>query len=258
MRSRHQSIRGSWVLAIVLLVGACGTGGERTDTTTPAPSTANTTVATTTTLTTTPTTTPTTAPTTTEESTTTSEPPPSAPQVDIETVVSWAQTWMDDQFARSDPPEGVTGAFELKCRDTGLIAIGGVFACAGVPRTEPDFQLDTTGVVVYVLDEPGTSVWEAGTDIPTTTGQLLEAYDRAPKGLFCRDLRSPQDGHPFDDGASRPDEAAFFWSLVYWSLEGEPARMDEDGNGIPCETLFDSNILVKVLEGGPVPLNLRD
>lgn len=250
MRSRHKSIRSSLVLAIALMVGACGTGGEGTDTTTPTPSTTNTTAATTTT--------PTTAPTTTEESTTTSEPPPSAPQVDIDTVVSWAQTWMDDQFARSDPPEGVTGAFELKCRDTGLIAIGGVFACAGVPRTEPDFRLDTTGVVVYVLDGSGTSVWEAGTDIPTTTGQLLEAYDRAPKGLFCRDLRSPQDAHPFDDGASRPDEASFFWSLVYSSLEGEPARMDEDGDGIPCETLFDADMVVEVLEGGPVPLYLRD
>jgi hypothetical protein len=34
--------------------------------------------------------------------------------------------------------------------------------------------------------------------------------------------------------------------------------MDEDGDGIPCETLFDADMVADVLEGGPVPLYLRD
>jgi hypothetical protein len=165
---------------------------------------------------------------------------------------------MDNWFDRTEPPEGVTGAYQLECLDSGPIAVGGVFACTGVPQTEPGFQLDPTGVVVYVLDESGTAAWTAGTDIPGTTEQLLEAYEAAPKGLFCRDLREPQNANPFDDGASRPDEDAFFWSLVYWSLEGEPARMDEDGDGVPCEALFDAGMISTVLEGGPVPLYLRD
>jgi hypothetical protein len=56
---------------------------------------------------------------------------------------------------------------------------------------------------------------------------------------------------PFD-GYGRPAESAFFWSLVYWSLEGEPDRMDADRNGIPCETLFDPDVVSDVLAGGPV------
>jgi len=27
---------------------------------------------------------------------------------------------------------------------------------------------------------------------------------------------------------------------VYWVREGAPERMDADGNGIPCETVYDA------------------
>jgi hypothetical protein len=39
---------------------------------------------------------------------------------------------------------------------------------------------------------------------------------------------------------------------VYWSLEGEPDRMDADLNGIPCETLYDADAVSSVVVGGPV------
>ena len=44
-------------------------------------------------------------------------------------------------------------------------------------------------------------------------------------GLFCRDLDAK--------GLSIAD------AVAYWLREGRPARMDADGNGIPCETVFD-------------------
>lgn len=44
-------------------------------------------------------------------------------------------------------------------------------------------------------------------------------------GLFCRDLNAK--------GLSLSD------AIGYWLREGRPARMDADGNGLPCETVFD-------------------
>lgn len=35
-------------------------------------------------------------------------------------------------------------------------------------------------------------------------------------------------------------------SLVYWFLEGQPDRMDEDGDGIPCETLYAPEVVADV------------
>jgi len=45
--------------------------------------------------------------------------------------------------------------------------------------------------------------------------------------LSCRDLA--------DRGTSY-DQA-----VVYWILEGAPDRMDADGNGIPCETVYQAS-----------------
>lgn len=45
-----------------------------------------------------------------------------------------------------------------------------------------------------------------------------------PGGLLCRDLAAR--------GAST------YEALEYYSLQGYPARMDADGNGIPCESVY--------------------
>ena len=172
--------------------------------------------------------------------------------VEVATVVKWIQQWLEDDFGRSDPPEGATGAYQLECDEPGLIAVGGVFACAGIPQTEPDFQLDPVGVVIYVLNDSGMAVWTEGTDVPDTADGLFEAHDQAQKGLFCRNLLSSGGAGGLFNGSGRPPEDAFFWSLVYWSLEGEPDGMDEDWNGVPCETLYDADVVDDVLQGGPV------
>lgn len=43
-------------------------------------------------------------------------------------------------------------------------------------------------------------------------------------GLFCRDLHAG--GYSYAD------------AVEYWAYEGSPPRMDADGNGIPCETVY--------------------
>lgn len=55
---------------------------------------------------------------------------------------------------------------------------------------------------------------------PTTTDAGIEIA----AGLLCRDLLA--------DGASYDD------AVIYWLEEGRPTRMDEDRNGIPCETVY--------------------
>jgi Excalibur calcium-binding domain len=45
-----------------------------------------------------------------------------------------------------------------------------------------------------------------------------------PPNLFCRDVKAR--GRNYEDAVN------------YYMNEGRPARMDKDGNGIPCETVY--------------------
>jgi len=167
----------------------------------------------------------------------------------IESIVSSVQARLDAKFAASDHPDGVLGPIELQCRDSGPVEPGDVFACLGMPRTEPDFALDPVGVVFYVIDASGKSYSIDGTDLPDSTAGLQAIYETAPTGLFCRDLLDADAStHPFT-AAGRPPTDGFFWSLVYWSLEGKPDRMDADRNGIPCETLYEPAVISTVMAG---------
>jgi hypothetical protein len=253
------------LLAAALILVGCG-AEDVASTTSTSPGTQPTPVST---VTTTPTTTTQPETTTTSEGSTTTAPttttvPPTtsttaAPGTTVEAVVAWMEAWLADQFERSDPPEGVSGPSLIDCDDSGPVRVGGVIACRVEPQTDPGFELDAGGVATYVLDSSGRAVWEMGTDVPDTTRRLEEVYAAATKGLMCKDLMAEEyagETFPFS-GVGRPEESAFFWSLVYWSLEGEPDRMDADGNGIPCETLHPSEMVSAVLEGGPVPLYLR-
>ena len=224
-------------MASILLVGgfaACGDDGDATTTTTTeAPTTTNT---------------------TTESSTTTTT---EATTATVEAVVARIQGSWDDDFVQSTPPPGVIGPSQIACSDTGPIEVGGVFACESQPQTEPGVDLDRPGVVFYVLDASGRAAVDVATDIPNSTERLMAEYEQAPKGLFCRDLLDPDvdaypiwEFYPFAQGSTPARN--FFWSLVYWSLEGEPDRMDEDGNGIPCETLFEPEVIARVLDGGEI------
>jgi hypothetical protein len=272
MRITRHPVRWLVVLAVMaLLLVGCG-ADEAVSTTSTAPVTEPTTVSTATTVPETTLSTSTTQPetTTTSEGSTTTTPTTAttvptttsttaAPGTTVEAVVAWMEAWLADQFERSDPPEGVVGPSQIDCDDSGPVPVGGVLACRLDSQTEPGFELDAAGAVIYVLDPSGRAVWEVGTDLPSTTGGLEEVYALASHGLMCKDLMAEEyAGETYHfSGVGRPEESAFFWSLVYWSFEGEPDRMDADGDGIPCETLHPADMVTAVLEGGPVPLYLR-
>lgn len=223
---RHSVRRRSTTVAVFLsiaiavgIVGSCGDGDDRASTTS-----------------------------TSTTSTTDTQPATAT----VEAVVAGIQAQFDADFDRSTPPAGVTGPTELVCTDSGPIEVGTVFGCSTRTPTEPEQAVEEGGVVVYVLQADGTAAYDVATDIPGSTEQLLEAYGNAPTGLFCRDLRSEEiEAYPFRQ-LSTPG-ADYFWSLVYWSLEGRPDRMDADLNGIPCETLYDEAVVAGVLAGGRVP-----
>ncbi len=68
---------------------------------------------------------------------------------------------------------------------------------------------------------PSPTLTPSPTPTPTPTADPVAAL---PPGLYCRDL--------YPKGVSYPD------ALRYWEREGRPERMDADGNGVPCETVY--------------------
>ena len=240
------------VIVLMVVAAACGDGTTTTTTTTtpmePAASTTTTVEVTTTTAVVATTT----APTITTPSRTTTTTTTTPAMTTVEAAVAFVEVWLADEFEASEPPEGVLGPSELVCTAAGPIAVGGVFGCSLVPNTSPDLQLDEGAIVVYVLDATGRSAWSAGTDVPGSQAGLADALALAGTDLLCKDLMDPEVmAYPFS-GVGRPADSAYFWSLVYWSLTGQPDRMDADGDGIPCETLHDAAIVTQVLSGGPV------
>ena len=55
-------------------------------------------------------------------------------------------------------------------------------------------------------------------------------------GMYCRDLATEEEYPPY-------------WvAVLYWLAEGEPPRMDADGDGIPCETIYPEEFIRGFLE----------
>lgn len=237
------------LLGAIVLVASCSPTDEEETTTSESPATSvtlSTGVVTTTSLVSSTTSSTIHGTTTSSVSETTIEPVSS---VAIEDVVAMIQSQLDEEFAASDPPHGVLGPTQVQCLDSGSVNMGNAFACAGIPQTEKDFQLDTVGIVFYVIDDTPTVAWLPGTDVPDTTEGLLSIYDETPKDLYCRDLLAEDPSTWFDGYGSVP-ATGYFLSLLYWSLEGQPDRMDADGNGIPCETLWPADVIEDVIDGG--------
>ena len=78
-------------------------------------------------------------------------------------------------------------------------------------------------------DAPDRPTWQlpmfARSETRTTAGLAA--------GLFCRDIEAA--GYSFDQ------------ALAYWVREGMPSRMDADGNGIPCETVYSAGEINSVM-----------
>ena len=111
-----------------------------------------------------------------------------------------------------------------------------------VPDDEGGFQVATGGVYSYyefwntgqrLTDEEWRAQLDSGTNPPRPEWQAAFLAGAPPvpsnitgleAGLLCRDVAGLGFG--------------FSEAVVYWITEGAPARMDADGNGIPCETVF--------------------
>ena len=79
---------------------------------------------------------------------------------------------------------------------------------------------DDFGLVV-VRDDAGHWNVDIGTGIERSGAEVLANYGA---GRSCADLAEAG--------------APYFTAVLYWFAEGEQARMDADGNGIPCETVY--------------------
>jgi hypothetical protein len=101
----------------------------------------------------------------------------------------------------------------------------------------------TTATTPVTAAPPSTTTTTAATTTTTSTtttvvATTLRGVDTLAAGLFCRDLVAT--------GYSYPD------AVAYWTREGRPDRMDADRNGIPCETVYDSTLVV-AFWGDPLP-----
>lgn len=123
---------------------------------------------------------------------------------------------------------------------------GDVFLCT--IRTEPPADVGDLGLIV--LNDTGTTAAWGGSDYPDMP------FVAAP-GQLCREFLAD----PWLDGwltdpdyiaLGKPNDA-YTLVLAYWFLEGQPARMDVDDNGIPCEQLFEPEVVEQVWAGDPRP-----
>lgn len=109
-----------------------------------------------------------------------------------------------------------------------------------VTTTSPTPTTTTEPPPTTTTTTPTTTTTTAATST-TTRPPDDRSVDALPWGLLCRDL------------------AAAGWdytgAVAYWEVEGRPARMDTDENGIPCETLYPISE-VTAYWGDPLPTGL--
>jgi hypothetical protein len=75
------------------------------------------------------------------------------------------------------------------------------------------------------------------TVFPEEYESFLNAAIGLPSGRRCADLDLADDAFDYEI------------AVAYWMLEGAPDRMDADGNGIPCETVFSRETVDQYLSG---------
>lgn len=120
-------------------------------------------------------------------------------------------------------------------------------ACGG--GEAGDSNTATTPIVTTTSAVPTTTPATTTEPPPTSTTTTTppESVDEPSIealawGLLCRNLAAA--------GWSYPD------AVAYWEVEGRPARMDADENGIPCETVYPTSE-VAAYWGDPLPTGLK-
>jgi hypothetical protein len=228
------------LIALSLIVAACNATDEPAVTAPPEPTTATTTPATTTSIP--------------AGTTTTLQVETTLPAVDgtsLADVAGWVQAGLESAWSVRDHQPGELGPYQPTCVNAAATPahFGDVFACPGLPQTDDTLVLEPVGVVMMVVDDTGRAAWLSGADIPSDMAGI-EALFRPHAGAhFCRELRN-EAGHPFDLG--------YRGALLYWLLDGRPDRMDADGDGVPCETVFSYEEVLEVWGGTPLEAALED
>ena len=201
---RVRATRGAvLLLAVLVFAAACGSDGDEADGTSTTDST---------------TTTSSTASTTTTTTTTTAAPP-----AEPRTVADLEQA-LTEEISRKDPP----GPGRATCDASGDLTDWQVIRCS----FEADEPLEYVPIYVSVLTG-GRYTWIVGECC--AGGALPDDY---PAGLMCRDLVLPPSTLPADHYLPESNSLVYAEAVFYWLSEGRPDRMDADGNGRPCETVY--------------------
>lgn len=102
-------------------------------------------------------------------------------------------------------------------------------------------RMDGDGDGIPCEEIPFPITHEDGTRGTIVWGEHLWIDSFRP-GMLCRDLVTEH---------HHPD----YWEAVlYWLSEGEPARMDADRDGIPCETVYPESFIRQFLEDPRLPV----
>ena len=101
-------------------------------------------------------------------------------------------------------------------------------------------------ITVLILDEVGTfAVSQSGIVYPMLDPETV--VSTLGPGRLCREIAD--EGSELSVQLPEPG-VKYFGTLLYWFMEGRPTRMDADGNGVPCDTLFPEAVVDAVRTGG--------
>lgn len=137
-------------------------------------------------------------------------------------------------------------AGRLTCSGSGPIAQGSAVTCdwsADVAEDLDGYRSGGSGpVFVAVLDDSGRY---------TFSSRLAGAYDAAvpadyPAGtISCRTLQAAPQAAAGGQGS--PSWGLDYATVMhYWMSLGSPGSMDDDGNGLPCETVYAADVVQRV------------
>jgi hypothetical protein len=148
--------------------------------------------------------------------------PASAPAVVPPTATVTVAPRPTATVARPGDVRGLPGGLfcrDLKARGYSYVAAVEYWRGQGQPN---QMDADRNGIpceTVYARSDVG-QYWR---------GREVRTVASVPANLFCRDLVAM--------GASYGE------SVTYWWYSGMPSRMDADGNGIPCETVYSAVVV---------------
>jgi hypothetical protein len=181
---------------------------------------------------------PTPAATETPGATATTEPRPSptrSPVPTAETLQAHLDSILDGYY-------GIDGS--LACAESGLIGPGSALTCQRSYADGPGWVPPDVTVLVAVLDDTGRYTFT----IPAH-GPCAAPGDYPAGTISCRTLIDP----PASSDRQERRGLSYPALLHYWMSMGRPSSMDDDANGLPCETVYPADIVERASASPLVP-----